>query len=566
MDVIRNMKLGTRMNLFVLGLIFVLTVSILLVVIFEVENGIKASAIEKAKSDLALGYEYIEYKHPGEWQVKGGSLYKGVTKISENFELVDEIGKLTNGDTVTIFMGDTRVTTNVMKEGKRAVGTQVSEAVAQKVLKQGETYLGEANVVGQVYQAAYQPIKNGSGEIIGIWYVGAPQNLIEETIQSVLNVIIPVLIGIVILTIIAVVWFTRRISRKLTLIGHAIERAGQGDFTVEVKADSRDEIGQLSKSYEHMRENLVDLLRHLSQTTEQVAASSEQLSASSQQNSKAAEQIAVTVQQLAQGAGNQVENVEDSSQSIRELSANVEHIVENTHSVSALAANATSNAADGNDSIQKAVLQMNAIHGTISGLAEVIQNLSTRSKEIGQIIETITGIAGQTNLLALNAAIEAARAGEHGRGFAVVADEVRKLAEESSQSVQQIYQLISAIQEETNLATQAMEQGMTEVAAGIDVVGQAGESFRTIEQSVSEVAMRVQEVSAAIGLITKGTGEVVEAINGISAIAETTASGAQHVSAATDEQLASMEEIHASATTLAKMADDLQQVMSRFKV
>ncbi|WP_167568933.1 methyl-accepting chemotaxis protein [Brevibacillus migulae] len=535
-------------------------------VIIEVENGIKASAIEKAKSDLALGYQYIEHKYPGEWRIKDGSLYKGETKINDNYELVDEIGQLTNGDTVTIFMGDTRVTTNVMKEGKRAVGTQVSETVAQKVLKQGETYLGEANVVGQIYQSAYQPIKSGSGEIIGIWYVGASQEMIEATQKSMLNVIVPLLIGIVILTIIAVLWFTRRISRRLSLIGQALEHAGQGDFTVEIKAETNDEIGHLTKSYEQMRKNLVNLLRHLSMTTEQVAASSEQLSASSQQNSRAAEQIAVTVQQLAQGANTQVENTEDSSQAIQELSANVGHIVENTHSVSTLAENATSNAADGNESIQKAVLQMNAIHATISGLAEVIQNLGTRSKEIGQIIETITGIAGQTNLLALNAAIEAARAGENGRGFAVVADEVRKLAEESSQSAQQINELISAIQEETYLATQAMEQGMTEVAAGIDVVGQAGDSFRTIEQSVSEVALRVQEVSAAIGLITRGTGEVVEAINDISAIAETTASGAQHVSAATDEQLASMEEIHASATTLAKMADDLQQVMSRFKV
>lgn len=209
---------------------------------------------------------------------------------------------------------------------------------------------------------------------------------------------------------------------------------------------------------------------------------------------------------------------------------------------------------------------MNSINQTVTGLANVVKGLGERSKQIGQIIEVITGIAEQTNLLALNAAIEAARAGENGRGFAVVADEVRKLAEQSAQSAQQISMLITAIQQETNEAVQSMEMATKEASNGIVVIHTAGESFVEIKNAIEEVAVQIQEVSASVQQMSAGAEQIVQSMQLVSKIAESAASGTQEVSAATEEQLASMQEISASAVSLSKMAEELQQLIQKFKI
>ncbi|BCJ86548.1 hypothetical protein skT53_15330 [Effusibacillus dendaii] len=221
---------------------------------------------------------------------------------------------------------------------------------------------------------------------------------------------------------------------------------------------------------------------------------------------------------------------------------------------------------EGNQAIRTAISQMNSIQNTVSGLAKVITGLGERSQEIGQIVEAITSIASQTNLLALNAAIEAARAGEHGRGFAVVADEVRKLAEQSSISAQQISELIATIQEETNKAVESMERGTKEVSEGITAVNLAGESFEQIGHSITDVSSQMQEVSAASKQMSTNSQQVIKSIDTISEITESTAAGAQNVSAASEEQLATMEEITASANALAQMAEELQKIVMKFKV
>lgn len=174
----RIRSIGTKINLIVIGILVVVSAAIAYVAIEQMGSGIKTFATAKAKSDLELVSRYLDSKYPGAWRIRGDQLTKGDTVMNGNFEIVDEIGQLTE-DTVTIFQGDTRVSTNVMAEGERAVGTKVSDKVADVVLKGGGSYYGEAVVVGQTYQAAYQPIKSDNGEVIGILYVGAPQRLMD---------------------------------------------------------------------------------------------------------------------------------------------------------------------------------------------------------------------------------------------------------------------------------------------------------------------------------------------------------------------------------------------------
>lgn len=362
-------------------------------------------------------------------------------------------------------------------------------------------------------------------------------------------------------------YLTRIISKPMVAMAKAANRIASGDLTAdEIQVKNRDEIGDLAGSFNEMAGNLRSLIREVGVSAEHVAASSEELTASSEQIRCATEQIALTMEKVAVGSDKQTRNIDESAKTINELSVGVQHIATNAETVTSAAIQASEIASEGNQTIQTTVDQMNSINRTVGGLAQAVKGLGERSQEIGEIVEVITGIAEQTNLLALNASIEAARVGEHGSGFAVVAGEVRKLAEQSKQSAEQIVQLITAIQDETFQAIRLMEAGTQEVAEGINAVNKAGQSFERIQRSVNEVASQIQEVSAASQQMSASTEQVVHSINVISDIAETTSSGTQHVSTAVEEQLASMEEITASAATLSQMSERLHSLIGRFKV
>ena len=227
---------------------------------------------------------------------------------------------------------------------------------------------------------------------------------------------------------------------------------------------------------------------------------------------------------------------------------------------------AVDTARQGRDTIDGAVLQMKNIEKTVNHSADVVTKLGERSKEIGQIVDTISGIAGQTNLLALNAAIEAARAGEQGRGFAVVAEEVRKLAEQSQEAAKQIGELISGIQVDTEEAVVAMSDGTKEVRTGAEVVNKAGLAFGEIVKMVDEVNQQAGDMAKTMEELASGTQKIVGSVQEIDASSKNVAAEAQTVSAATEEQSAAMQEIASGSRSLANLAQHLQEASSKFKV
>lgn len=358
----------------------------------------------------------------------------------------------------------------------------------------------------------------------------------------------------------------RSIVRPVKEIQSLMSRTEQGDFTVEGTYLSKDEMGQLTQSFNRMIREVREVIRQVASSSEMVSASAEQLTASAEETSKASQQIAVTIQEVAAGAGTQAEKAEDTAATMEKMSTNVQQMTANTEHVSEAAFDTANKVRSGNAAILSTEQQMLSIQENVNRLSGVIQGLGDRSSEIEKITDLITNIAKQTNLLALNAAIEAARAGEHGRGFAVVADEVRKLAEESSHSAIQISRLISTIQTETAAAVQSMEQTIDEVASGLVLVSTAGDAFEQIETSVGIVTAEINQVVSAIQELTAGTDQIARAISQVAEVAEQNASGTQNISAATEEQLASMEEISASAQSLSRTAHDLQQLISKFNI
>lgn len=560
-----KMKLGTKINIIVVAIIIVLSVVVGYVANSEITRGIKEFAIEKAKGDLALSYYYVNSEYPGEWKVDGDKLLKGETVINDNNELVDLIGKDTD-DTVTFFLGDTRIATNVMADGKRATGTQASQEVVDTVINNRENYYGEANVVGKNYQTAYMPLKNSTGKVVGIMYVGASEEMIDNILSSFLTKFLIVLIIMIAIAVAVVLLFTRSIRSRLKKLTSALELAGNGDFTAKVADKSADELSVLSVSYNKMTDSLKSMMNEVISTSEQLASASEELTASSEETSKATEVITESIQQVANGADQSATNVQDSAAALVEVTEGIQSIAHNAQAVSDVGLKATEKAKNGGLYVDKTVQKITEINRSVAKTGEAIKNLDSRSQEIEKITNVITDIANQTNLLALNAAIEAARAGENGKGFAVVADEVRKLAEQSQASSSQISALIKTIQADMVQSNASMEQVTLDVKEGLEIVEQTKENFTEIMEFMGNLTEQIEGMAQTSEILAAGTQEVATTVSEIQTISGQTSMHSQNVAASAEEQLASMEEIAASSQALSHLAEDLKELINKFRV
>ncbi|MGG0741660.1 methyl-accepting chemotaxis protein, partial [Niallia taxi] len=387
----------------------------------------------------------------------------------------------------------------------------------------------------------------------------------KEAQSAMITFIIIMLIAIAV-TVFIGIYISRMITKPLKSLEGLMEKGKNGDFTELSTYNAKDEIGSLAVSFNGMSEGIREVVKTINESSQQLAASSEELSASAEENTRASEHISETIQELASGSENQMQQIDSSSKGINNISDSTTTITQHAEKVVVTAEEASRISAKGAESMIEATKQMNSINLNVINLAKSVSSLESRTNEIGDITKVITDISSQTNLLALNAAIEAARAGEQGKGFAVVAEEVRKLAEQSSQSAEQISSLIAQIQEDTKTTSASMDTATTDVQTGLSIVNEAGESFKYVEHSVRELVLLIEEVFGSLQQLKENTNMINGSVQEVSHMAGDAASKTGNISAATEEQVASMEEISASATILANLATELQSLIQRFKI
>lgn len=354
-----------------------------------------------------------------------------------------------------------------------------------------------------------------------------------------------IVIGLITVVVIAVLFGTvlilvidGNISGRIGHVLAASESMSNGYLGKQVDVSGKDEIGKLAASFNSMSQNIRDVISDISQAADQIASASEELSS--------------TAEQMSRGMQIQTTQTSQIASAMEEMSATVLEVAKNAQGATSSAKEATSTAQKGGDVVDKTVNGMQRIAATVQESARTIGELGKSSDQIGEIVTVIYDIADQTNLLALNAAIEAARAGEQGRGFAVVADEVRKLAERTTKATKEIANMIKSIQKGTEGAVSAMEAGTRQVNEGVDLASQAGEALQNIIGAVDMVNDMINQIATATREQSAAAEEISTSIEGIASVTKEAASGSQQTTAAGQD--------------LARMATKLQGMVKQFKV
>ncbi|OQM44266.1 hypothetical protein B6A27_17555 [Anoxybacillus sp. UARK-01] len=344
----------------------------------------------------------------------------------------------------------------------------------------------------------------------------------------------------------------------------AIKQAATGDLTGRMHIRTNDEFSHIAHSFNELVDSFRSIISVNQQMTEEVSAASEELTAITEETAQAAGQVATTIENVAVGAEQQLKYAEQNTHSIHELLRDTHFIADRAKQVATSSFEMTNEAKSGSESVRQMMQQMSSVNELVSQSSRFIQTLYERSNNIGQMTQMITAIAEQTNLLALNAAIEAARAGEQGRGFAVVAEEVRKLAEQSSQSAKQIHELLSEIQDDTSQSMKAMEHVLREAEKGVEVANRTGTIFEKILSSTDAVTEQINGVSAKLSMMESSLQQLSETIQETEHISKESGQQTQMVAAAAEQLLASMQEISSSVQSLNSKAQDLFETIERF--
>lgn len=373
---------------------------------------------------------------------------------------------------------------------------------------------------------------------------------------------ISVLIGILVM-----VFIRKTIISPLNGIVYEANIIAAGDLSQQdIQVKTKDEIGQLGNAFNSMKNNLSNLIKNIQVNSEQVNAAAQELSASTEEISATTEDVTVRVNDTAERAQISAHASNESARAMEETAAGVQRIAESTQKLLGNSVDATQTAKDGGQIIYDAQQQMSIISSSTNSVNALVQKLAQQTEEINNISQLITSITDQTNLLALNAAIEAARAGEHGKGFAVVADEVRKLAEQSKSSANSIVNLTLEIKADTQNVERAVSESLVSVEDGVKIISHAGESFITIVDAVTQMSMQIQEISSTSEELSASAEQVTASINEIAHSSNESSGNLEMIAAAVEEQTASMQQVNAVAVSLSDNAQTLQQEIQQFKV
>ncbi|MBQ7618199.1 MAG: cache domain-containing protein, partial [Desulfovibrio sp.] len=453
----------------------------------------------------------------------------GILVIGEALDsnrFVDHIKKVT-GLEMTIFEGDTRIATTLMNNGSRAIGTRLTNQEAiNTVLRRGLTYEANAVLFNKPFKTLYWPLKDNSNRIMGMWFIGLNHSTVVKTIDSIaFSCIIAIAIIVLLLSILGII-FSRALVKPLRRGVNFAKSVAAGSLNEELQVFRKDEIGDLADA---LRTMVAALKRKIAEAEEATGVAEEKTRLANEATSKAEEaarkaenakregmltaaeqlegmvtaisasasELSAQIEQSDRGAEESSQRLAAAAAAMDQMNNTVQDVARNASKAASVSLETRGNAEEGQKILEKAMTSINLVQKVSMELKTDMNTLHGHTQNISQIMNVISDIADQTNLLALNAAIEAARAGEAGRGFAVVADEVRKLAEKTMASTNDVSHAITAIQGSAQQSVNRMEEAMKNVEQATNLAVESGEALGRIVKNVEDTADEVRAIATA---------------------------------------------------------------------
>lgn len=432
----------------------------------------------------------------------------------------------------------------------------------------GEKQLGELSNTEEygAILTSFFPIYSQSNELIGVLGIDYDASSIYTLIESNKKKILFITLLSLALGLAMIIALSSVLTKPIKQLKNEAEKVRKGDLTVDVAINTKDEIGQLAMTFQQMTKDLKAIISEINNTTCTLSESSKKMLSDANHTGETANLVADSIKEAAEGTFKQRNEVNEILTLMKKTMAHLEKGALQVNETVEDALLSTSEAKDGQAQLTTAMDQLSEVIQSVTLATTSIRNLEKRSDDVGNIITVISDISNQTNLLALNAAIEAARAGEHGKGFAVVADEVRKLAEQSAQAAEEIVELIHRMQQDTANMVKTMEGSLHLVENQVSSIQKGGEALNMIVEKVLQTEEDTKKMKEVFSELSHYNENVMTRIERITDLIEQTNTIAEEVAASTEEQAHSMETVAKDALAVEKISQELREQVSSFKV